>query len=79
MTAPGFTAEASLGGRAARYGGRAGPSAADPSALTPQTRWGECSDGNPSLCYFCDDSNGCGCDWYYGSAYVVSSDCGSRR
>jgi hypothetical protein len=77
MRTPGFTAASSLRLRPAGYRGAVLAGVADPHALSPQTIWGDCSDGSPALCYFCDDSRGCYCDWYYGKSYVVSTDCGS--
>ena len=76
MLIPGFTAEAALGRSRRGYRSLA---TGNPNAqlLTPQIVWGECSDGEPQLCYFCDSAGGCSCDWYYGDAWIVSSDCGS--
>lgn len=77
MAMPGFTAEAALGRSRPGYRRRSPASSPDARLLAPQKVWGDCSDGSPALCYFCSDAGGCSCDWYYGKAYIVSSDCGS--
>jgi hypothetical protein len=76
MRSPGFTAEASLAGRRAPLHGRLGRRDHDRSLLSPQKR--DCSDDG-QLCYECD-SSGCYCDWYFGDAYIVSTDyCSDKR
>ncbi len=47
-----------------------------PQLVSPQASWSNCSD---DLCYFCDDDfdeRGCGCDWYLGDYWLVTTDCG---
>ncbi len=76
MRSPGFTAEASLGGRSSPLRGRLGHRDHDRSLLSPQKR--DCSDDG-LLCYDCDFS-GCYCDWYFDDVYIVSADyCSERR
>ncbi len=80
MGLPGFTAEAALRHSSRNY--RSAPAArlttrSAASALTPQSGWWDCSDDG-LLCYECDDIDGCFCDWFYGDAWIVTTDCGSR-
>lgn len=77
MAIPGFTAEAALAPSRRVYRRRIPTGSLPVHVLQPQEIWGDCSDGSPALCYFCSDEGGCSCEWYYGSTYVVSSDCGS--
>lgn len=78
MTAlPGFTADAALRPSRRVYRSRAIVAGNDPKLISPQASWNDCSD---DLCYFCDDNfdeQGCGCDWYLGDYWLVTTDCGS--
>ena len=74
---PGFTADAALRPSRRVYRSRLAQADRHPDLVTPQVSWNNC---RGDLCYFCDedfDDQGCGCDWYLGDYWLVTTDCGS--
>ena len=77
MALPGFTADAALGRSGRAYRSRIVSAGKDPQLVSPQDSWRDC---RGDLCYFCDDDfddQGCGCDWYFGDYWLVTTDCGT--